>query len=84
MSLTPERLRAIAYDMNTRPNVTITDRYHAEDLLAEVERLRQGIEAIGYALGPALPAAETDVVWRATGTARRLTYKLLDPTEGES
>lgn len=42
--MTPERLRAITYDMNTRPNVTITDRYHATELLAEVKRLRDGIE----------------------------------------
>lgn len=44
--MTSERLRAITCDMNTRPNVTITDRYHARELLAEVKRLREGIEAL--------------------------------------
>lgn len=51
-------------------------------LLREVDRLRAGIEAISYALGPALPTGDA-LTWDATHDAREMAHDLLNPTEGE-
>ena len=50
---------------------------------AEVERLRAGIEALAYALGPGLPTTNRRV-WDATRSAAEMAHDLLNPTEGET
>lgn len=56
-----------------------------DEARAEVERLRAGIEALTYVLGPGLPRGRrTDRrVWDATRSASEMAHDLLNPTEGE-
>ena len=53
-----------------------------DEARAEVERLRAGIEALTYALGPGLPTTDRRV-WDATRSAAEMAHDLLNPTEGE-
>jgi hypothetical protein len=57
-----------------------------DEARAEVERLRAGIEALTYVLGPGLPRGRrTDRrVWDATRSASEMAHDLLNPTEGET
>ena len=50
---------------------------------AEVERLRAGIEALTYALGPGLPTTDRRV-WDATRSASEMAHDLLNPTKEDS
>ena len=54
-----------------------------DEARAEVERLRAGIEALTYVLGPGLPTTDRRV-WDATRSASEMAHDLLNPTEGET
>lgn len=91
MSLSEERLREV--EERVAGAKRLRDKFgwplllserDARDMLAEVIRLRTGIEAIAYALGPGLPAADLGVVWAATDTARQMARDLLNPTEKDT
>lgn len=54
-----------------------------DELRAEFERLRAGIEALTSALGPGLPTTDRRV-WDATRSAAEMAHDLLNPTKEDS